>query len=51
MPICRLCKERLDKVKGLKGPDRHLIDHVVDKYCIVRVREYAGWRRVVGCLF
>jgi len=38
-PICRLCKERLDKVKGLKGPDQHLVDHVVDNHCIVRVRE------------
>ncbi|KAH3945928.1 hypothetical protein HBH98_112530 [Parastagonospora nodorum] len=38
-PVCRLCKERLDRVKGLPGPDQHLIDHVVDTHCAVRMRE------------
>jgi hypothetical protein len=39
MPVCRLCKERLDRVKGIHGPDQRLIDHLVDKHCAVRMRD------------
>ncbi|KAL5113277.1 hypothetical protein ACEQ8H_008853 [Pleosporales sp. CAS-2024a] len=35
-PVCRLCKVRLDKVKGLRGPDDHLVSHVTEQHSVLR---------------